>query len=141
MQATSASRRLSRSVVAVIAGALVGIALSVGTDALLRVAGVLPAPGQAVTGTALLVATIYRTIYGVLGSYITARVAPYGPMAHSMVLGFMGLAANLAGTIATWNKNLGPHWYPVALIVLALPTAWMGGRIRIAQLRKTAAVV
>ena len=131
---------LWRSVVAVILGALVGIALSLVTDLLLRATGILPGPGQVASNPVLLLATVYRTIYGILGSYVTARLAPFRPMAHAMVLGVMGLVANILGTVATWNKGpaFGPHWYPVTLIVLALPTAWAGARIRIAQLRKPA---
>ena len=53
-------------------------------------------------------------------------------MLHAMVLGFLGLAANVAGAVATWSRvpSLGPHWYPVALTALALPTAWAGGKLR-----------
>jgi hypothetical protein len=137
MPATS-NPRLMRSVVAVIVGAFVGIVLSVGTDLLLRVTGILPGPDQVASNPVLLLATVYRTIYGILGSYITARLAPFRPMAHAMVLGLMGLVANILGTVTTWNKGpaFGPHWYPITLIVLALPTAWAGAQIRIAQLRK-----
>ena len=140
MPATS-NPRLMRSVVAVIVGAFVGIVLSVGTDLLLRAGGILPAPDQAPSNPVLLLATVYRTVYGILGSYITARLAPFRPMAHAIVLGLMGLAANILGTVTTWNKGpaFGPHWYPITLIVLALPTAWAGAQIRIAQLRKAAA--
>jgi len=140
MPATS-NPRLMRSVVAVILGAFVGIVLSVGTDLLLRAGGILPAPGQAASNPVLLLATVYRTVYGILGSYITARFAPFSPMAHAMVLGLMGLVANILGTVTTWNKGpaFGPHWYPITLIVLALPTAWAGAQIRIAQMRKAAA--
>jgi hypothetical protein len=137
MPATS-NPRLMRSVVAVIVGAFVGIVLSVGTDLLLRVTGILPGPDQVASNPVLLLAPGYRTIYGILGSYITARLAPFRPMAHAMVLGLMGLVANILGTVTTWNKGpaFGPHWYPITLIVLALPTAWAGAQIRIAQLRK-----
>jgi hypothetical protein len=130
-----------RSVVAVIVGAFVGIVLSIGTDLLLRAGGILPAPDQAASSPVLLLATVYRTVYGILGSYITAGLAPFRPMAHAMVLGLMGLVANILGTVTTWNKGpaFGPHWYPITLIVLALPTAWAGAQIRIAQLRKAAA--
>lgn len=139
MLATS-NPRLMRSVVAVIVGAFVGIVLSIGSDLLLRAGGILPAPGEPASNPVLLLATVYRTVYGVLGSYITARLAPFRPMAHAMILGSMGLVANILGTVATWNKGpaFGPHWYPVTLIVLALPTAWAGAQLRIAQLRKAA---
>jgi hypothetical protein len=76
----------------------------------------------------LLIATAYRTVYGIIGGYITARLAPFRPMAHALVGGFMGLAANALGAIATWNQNLGPHWYPLALTVQALPGANSGLR-------------
>ena len=77
-------------------------------------------------------ATVYRTVYGILGAYLTARIARYRPMLHVTILGSLGLIASLAGAIATWDKvsTYGPHWYPVALVVLALPTAWLGGWLR-----------
>ncbi len=28
----------------------------------------------------------------------------------------------------------GPHWHPLALIVLAMPMAWAGGKLRLMQL-------
>jgi hypothetical protein len=36
------------------------------------------------------------------------------------------------GAVATWNRGpeFGPHWYPVALILLALPCVWAGARLR-----------
>jgi hypothetical protein len=133
------SRRLWRSVGAIIAGALVGIFLSLATDAVLRVAGLLPGLGEPASNSVLLLAIVYRTVYGVLGSYVCARLAPLLPLRHSIILGFLGLAANVAGTVATWNKGAayGPHWYPVTLIVLALPTAWAGAKLWIAQRRAT----
>ena len=33
----------------------------------------------------------------------------------------------LIGAIATWNLGLGPRWYPVSLILLAVPQCWLGG--------------
>src|SRR6516164_510705 len=37
-----------------------------------------------------------------------------------------------------WNKlpALGPKCYAIALLVLAIPTAWMGGALRLTQLRR-----
>jgi hypothetical protein len=31
--------------------------------------------------------------------------------------------------VATWNMGLGPRWYPIALVVLAIPQCWAGGKI------------
>jgi len=124
-------RPIFKSVGAVVAGVLVGVLLSLGTDSILRVASIFPALGERVADPFLILATVYRTVYGIVSSYLTARLAPGRPMTHVLVLGSLGLAANVLGTVLTWNKGpaFGPHWYPVALIVLALPTAWAGGKL------------
>lgn len=79
----------------------------------------------------LLLATIYRTVYGVLGAYVAARLAPYRPMTHALVLGGIGFFVSILGTVVTWNKGpeYGQHWYPITLIVLAIPTAWLGAKL------------
>ncbi|HEU5457479.1 MAG TPA: hypothetical protein VFU68_02555 [Terracidiphilus sp.] len=120
-----------RSGGAVFAGVLVGVVLSLGTDMALRHAGAMPPLGTRVADGMLLAATAYRTLYGVAGSFVTAWLAPQRPMLHALLLGFLGLWANVAGTLATWNQGpaFGPHWYPIALIVLAMPTAWLGGKL------------
>lgn len=118
-----------KSIGAVLAGAIVGIALSLGTDAVMQALHLFPPVGQPMTDSRLLaLATIYRTIYSVLGAYVTARLAPSRPMLHAMILGTLGMIAAIAGVIATWNNvaEYGPHWYPIALVVLALPPAWLG---------------
>lgn len=140
MRATQPPPQIPRSIGAVVVGALTGIVLSVGTDFLLHAAGWMPTSGQPASTALLTAATIYRTVYGVLGAYLTARLAPYRPMRHVLVLGALGLLANLSGTIATWNKGpaYGPHWYPLTLILLALPTAWLGGWLFTRKLDRTA---
>jgi hypothetical protein len=124
------ARRIGRSIGAVLAGIVTGVALSIGTDLVMHALGYLPSLGERASDESLLVATVYRTVYGVLGAYITACLAPYQPMLHALVLGGLGFVVSIAGAAATWNKGpaFGPHWYPLALIVLALPTAWAGGR-------------
>jgi hypothetical protein len=65
------------------------------------------------------------------GWLITARLAPDRPMAHVWALGIIGLFAAVAGTVATWNAGpeFGPKWYPLALVALALPSVWAGGKL------------
>ena len=140
MSETHKPRQALQRVGAVLAGMLTGIILSLGTDELLHLAHVFPPWDQRASDAILLLASIYRTIYGVAGSYVAARLAPNRPMLHAMILGVLGLAASTAGAVVTWNKGpvFGPHWYPVALVVLAIPTAWAGGKIRLAQLRARA---
>ena len=122
-----------------LAGIFVGVLLTIGTDVVLHVVGVFPPWGQSIADFegALLLATLYRTIYGIAGSYIAARLAPNRPMLHALVLGAIGLAVTIIGTVVTWNRGpaFGPHWYPLALIVLALPQAWAGGKLRLLQQR------
>jgi hypothetical protein len=117
----------------------VGIAITLATDEVLHIVGVFPPWGASMVGFdgALLLATGYRTVYGVLGSYIIARLAPGRPMMHALVGGIAGLAVSILGAAATWNKGpaFGPHWYPLALVVLAMPQAWVGGRLYEMQLR------
>jgi hypothetical protein len=74
-----------------------------------------------------LLALSYRIVYTVLGGYLTAKFAPYSPMAHVWVYGIIGFALGLAGAIATIPMNLGPTWYPIAIALTALPCAWLGG--------------
>ena len=136
-------RRIGRSILAVLVGMVVAIALTLATDEVLHRIGVFPPWGASMVGFdgALLLATVYRTIYGVAGSYITARLAPDRPMGHALVGGAIGLAVSILGAAVTWNKGpaFGPHWYPLALDVLALPTAWVGGKLRVRQLSLGAA--
>jgi uncharacterized membrane protein YjfL (UPF0719 family) len=77
----------------------------------------------------ILFVIFYRTIYGVVGTYVTASLAPNNPMRHAMIGGFIGLAISLAGAIL--RREDGPGWYAISLVVLALPTAWLGGKLRL----------
>ena len=55
---------------------------------------------------------------------------------HALVLGLSGFVVSIVGAVVTWNKGpaYGPHWYPVALVILAIPTAWVGGKLWLGQL-------
>jgi hypothetical protein len=123
------ARRIGRSLGAVLAGLLAVTILSLGTDAVLHVTNVFPPWGQTMSDALFVLATVYRSIYTVLGGSITARLAPRRPMRHALVLGVAGLLLAVVGAVATWNHEppLGPHWYPLALVVLAIPCCWAGG--------------
>ena len=139
MSDSNPPRRIGRSIAAVLAGIVVGVAITIATDEVLHIVGVFPPWGASMVGFdgPLLLATAYRTVYGVLASYITARLAPDRPMMHALVGGFLGLVVSIAGAAATWNKGpaFGPHWYALALVVLAMPQAWAGGKLYEMQLR------
>ena len=59
-------------------------------------------------------------------------MAPYAPMRHVWILALIGLAAGLAGAIAAIViGDLGPNWYPISLVVTAVPFTWLGGMYRL----------
>jgi hypothetical protein len=130
MRQTEPPRRTLRSVGALFAGFVVVVVLSLGTDAVLHATGVFPPWGQPMSDALFLLATAYRTLFGILGAYVTARLAPRRPMGHALLGGAIGLVLATAGAVATWDKGpeFGPHWYPLSLIATALPGAWAGGR-------------
>ncbi len=137
MDETQNPKHVGRSIGAVLAGAVVGVILQLGADQVLRIAGVFPALGKPMSDGLFALATAHRVIFGVLSCYITARLAPARPMFHALVLGAIGFAMSVLGAVVTWNMvpSLGPHWYPIALVVLAMPEAWVGGALREMQLR------
>jgi hypothetical protein len=124
-------RRILRSILAVLAGFVAVVVLSVGTDELLHATGVFPPSSQPMSNALFLLATAYRCLYAVAGSYVTARLAPRRPMKHALVVGAVGLVLSLLGAVTTWDRGpeFGPHWYPLALVATALPCAWTGGRL------------
>jgi hypothetical protein len=124
------------SILAVLAGFVFGAVTSVGTDVGLHKAGIAPALTDHWPDKLLAVATIYRTIYGVLSSWITARLAPKSPMGHALIGGAIGTALGIAGVAVNMQKHMGANWYPIALAILTMPTAWVGGKLRLMQLRK-----
>jgi hypothetical protein len=122
------SRNLWRSTGAVMAGFFAVVVLSLATDQLLHVVKVYPPWGQPMHDPGLnLLALSYRIVYAIAGSYIAARLAPRNPMRHALLLGVIGLVLSAAGAIGAMSMNLGPAWYPLALVVTALPCAWLGG--------------
>jgi len=126
-----------RSVIAVVTGFLLIGALSFGATALMKVAmpGALTARTESVP--VLLLVMTYVAIFAVAGCYITAFIAGRSPMKHALVLGALGLIFNIVGTIDRWDTM--PAWFHVISLLLVMPYAWLGGRLREMQLRRTQA--
>ncbi|HEX9608206.1 MAG TPA: hypothetical protein VF962_13330 [Gemmatimonadaceae bacterium] len=121
-------RRLGRSVAAVLLGFVAVFVLSLGTDQVLHVLQVYPPWGQTMFDPGLnLLALSYRIIYTVVGAYLTATLAPQNPMRHALALGVVGTIVGIIGAIATIPMNLGPSWYPIAIVLTGLPCCWLGG--------------
>jgi hypothetical protein len=121
---------IGRSAGAVLAGLIAIFVLSLGTDQVLHSLAVYPPWGQPMREPGLnLLALSYRIVYGVLGSYLTARLAPRAPMRHALILGAIGLVLSTAGAVVGIRMDLGPAWYPILLALTALPCAWAGGAL------------
>jgi hypothetical protein len=119
-----------KSIGAVAAGFVAVFVLSVGTDAALEKLGVFPDPKQGLFVTwMLLLALAYRSLYTIFGGFLTALLAPGRPMRHAIILGLIGLAFSIVGTIA--NPGKGPLWYPIALVIITLPAVWLGATLRV----------
>lgn len=136
MSETKQSGRVLRRIGAVLAGLLVVVILDLGIDVLLHATGIYPPWFQPMRTSLWLFAIGYRTVDGIAGGYTVARLAPDRPVQHSLVLGVIGLIMSIAGVAGTWSKGpeFGPKWYPLTLVVIALPCAWIGGKLRARQL-------
>lgn len=123
-----APANLLQGVLAVLAGWGAIVALSLATDQALQLAKVYPGWGQPVFSPWLnLLSLSYRSLYGVLGTALAARLAPRHPMQHAMLLGIIGFLFSLLGAAVAIHYHFGPAWYPLALAATTLPGAWLGG--------------
>jgi hypothetical protein len=119
------------SVLAVVAGFVFVVITHTATDAILEAAGVLTPPDKGFPQPWMLaLALAYRAFFIVIGSYITALLAPERPMLHSWILGALGLLGSIAGVFAAIAMKLPDMWYPIALVIVTLPCAWLGGKLK-----------
>lgn len=121
---------MMRSVWAVLAGfILIGI-LSFGTDAIMHAMS--PWAFDEKGGTSnmpiLIVSMLYSAVYGLVGCYFTARLAPHNPMKHSLILGLIGLVVTGLINVGLWGSV--PAWYSIINVAVVMPLAWYAGRLR-----------
>jgi hypothetical protein len=120
-----------KSIGAVIAGFLTVAVLSTVTDAVLENTGVFPSYENQMTNGSpvwlLLVALAYRSVFAVLGGFVTAKLAPSNAKKLVMILGILGTIGGVVGVIFGWQ--FGNQWYPVALAITAYPLIWYGGKL------------
>lgn len=120
-------RNLFKSIWAVVAGFIFVVFVSILTDIVLTKTGLMKQPFHLNTTSFIAFVVLYRCFYGTIGSFLTAKLAPGRPMKHSVIGGIAGLIIAAIGTVVMWEES--PHWYPIALIITALPCAWLGARI------------
>lgn len=120
-----------RSFLAILAGLVFTIVVSTCIDLLMYSTGVFSSSGAEMTTGHWLIATGYRIVIAIIGCWIAARIARTSKMTHALILGGIGTAIAAAGTWWAWDKGpqFGPHWYPILLILTAMPCAWIGGKL------------
>jgi hypothetical protein len=121
---------MMRSVWAILAGFILIGVLGFGTDAIMRAMSpwAFDANGAATNFWILVVQMVYSAVYGVVGCYAAARLSPSNPMKHAMILGFIGILAGGYANYLLWGHV--PSWFPIINVLLILPLAWLGGRLR-----------
>ncbi len=122
-----------KSIGAVLAGFIVVVVLSTATDFVLESTNVMKRQFDQNPSWFIVFVLLYRCLFGILGSYITARLAPKRPMRLAMIGGTIGFIVSLIGIIIMWDTP--PHWYGISLVLTTLPCAWLGGRIYLNKLR------
>src|SRR5260221_1392666 len=136
MSETKQSGRVLRRIGAVLAGLLVVVILVFDIDVWWHATELYLPWFQPMRTSLWLIAIGYRTVDGIAGGYTVARLAPDRPVQHSLVLGVIGLIMSIAGLAGTWSKGpeFGPKSDPLTLVVIALPCAWIRGKLRAMQL-------
>jgi len=127
-----------KSIGAVLAGLVAVTVLSLGADFLLHATGVYPTWGESMGDSQFALATAYRSVFAVAGSFISAQLAPVKPMQHAVALGVVGFLVALVGTILTWDggPEYGRKWYPITLVLIAIPCGWLGAKLNEKMRRK-----
>jgi hypothetical protein len=121
---------LLKSVGAVLAGLIFIFITHNAVDKVLEGVGIFPPSEQGLHITWMLVtATIYRTLLSIAGCFVTGWLAPSRPMAHALILGFIGLILSTAAAFVFIPQNFSPAWYPIALAVLSIPCGFVGGKL------------
>ena len=127
-----------KSIGAVLAGLIfIGVSHSL-VDYVLESLGIFtPTTVRFDTPWMVITAFIYRTILSIAGCYLTAILAPSRPLLHAMILGAIGLVLSTAAAVVTIPLDWAPAWYPIALVLVTLPCAWIGGKLAEAHTNKT----
>jgi hypothetical protein len=129
-----------RNILAILAGFVLTLLLTRGTDILLEGVGIFPTvEEQQKNGFNVLwmniVAIFYRIVFTMLGGYITARTAASNPGRNVNILGIIGTIIAVVGNIVVYQipemANVLPLWFSVVLVLIAYPFTYAGGRLAI----------
>ncbi len=122
------NKSIFKSIGAILAGFALGATLSVATDFLFDKLGIMSMDNFKETSTIIIFIVIfYRFIFNVIGCYLAAKLAPNKPMRHVIIMGVIGTIISILGSFAMWD--LAVVWYNIAIILIALPSAIIGGKL------------
>jgi len=117
-----------KSIGAILAGFVLTVILSLGTDFALNAVSFLKMENFKENSTiVVLVVIIYRFIFNVVGCYLTAKLAPSSPMKHCLIIGIIGTVLSLAASIAMWNEAV--PFYNILVILMSIPSAYVGAKL------------
>ena len=123
------NKNILKSIGAILAGFIfIGVTHST-IDAVLEGMDILPKGHLYVSTPLILLVICYRAVFSFAGCYLAARLSPHNPLKHSLILGGIGTVLSAAGAIVTAGMNIGPSWYAWSLALIALPIAWLAGKL------------
>lgn len=123
-----------KSLGAIVAGFMATAITTTLVDTIMHQTGVFPSYDVVMSTNLFLLALSYRIVLNSFGCMIAAKLAPYYPMYHAIALGTFGMIMASIGAYIMWDK--GPAWYSIANIAIALPCAWIGGKLYERQRKK-----
>jgi len=65
----------------------------------------------------------------IAGGYVAAWIAPRARVAHAIIVGTIQTGLTLAAFL-TLNDRTTPTWLWISGIVVTVPAAWLGGRLK-----------
>jgi hypothetical protein len=124
-----------KSIGAILAGFALNVVLSVGADIAFNATGLFSMENfKANSNVAILIVIIYRFVFSIAGSYLTAKLAPGNPMKHSLLLGITGTVLSILATVAMWDTAEARYNIPV--IVMCIPSAYFGAKLYLKKQHK-----
>ncbi|MDL5514881.1 hypothetical protein QSE00_23930 [Arenibacter sp. M-2] len=117
-----------KSIVAILAGFVLGATLSLATDFLFDKLGIMSMDNfKETSAIIILVVIVYRFAFNVIGCYLAAKLAPSNPMKHVIIMGTIGTVLSILGSLTMWDLVIA--WYNISIILIALPSAILGGKL------------
>lgn len=126
-----------RSIVAVGGGFFATAVLSLAADILFSrlVPEWFDGKGRPQVDRAFEIIIAYGALFYFAGGYIAARIASHRHVMHALAAGSLTLV--ISAIVAAFMWDSVPRWYTIASLVLVLPLAFIGGKVRVALLERT----